>query len=137
MMPAVLVDSCIVNDLCLPGSEWHQWSADTLSLLDEHSALAINPIVFSECSVALPTLEATEALFASLAMDMRDIPRDALFLAGKAFLQYRQRGGSRTGVLPDFLIGAHAAVEGMTLVTRDRSGFASYFPQLDILIPAP
>ncbi len=135
-MQGALVDSCIVNDLCLPESDWYQWSADTLAALDEQTALLVNPIIFSECSVAMPTLEATEQLFESLAFDMREIPRDALFLAGKAFLQYRRRGGLRTGVLPDFLIGAHAAVEGMGLVTRDRAGFISYFPTLQLITPS-
>jgi predicted nucleic acid-binding protein len=134
-MPVALVDSCVINDLCLPNSDWHAWSADTLSAMDEDYTLVINPIVFAECSVSIATLEETDALFEQLQLELLTIPRDALFLAGKAFLAYRRRGGVKKTILPDFLIGAHAAVEGMRLITRDRSGFASYFPTLRLVTP--
>ena len=134
-MSSVLVDSCVIHDLSDPDGEWYEWSASMLEALDAEHVLAINPVIYSECSVSYATIEETESLFECLGFHYQEIPRDALFLAGKAFLDYRRRGGTKTNVLPDFFIGAHAVVEGFSLVTRDMSRFATYFPGLPLIMP--
>ena len=97
--------------------------------------LAINPVIYAELSVSFSTIEALDAVVVTLALRLQEIPLAALFLAGKAYLQYRQRGGSKAQVLPDFFIGAHAAVAGWPLLTRDASRFRTYFPGLAVLAP--
>ena len=98
-------------------------------------ALAINPIICAEMSLSLSTLEALDDVVLTMALALREIPRPALFLAAKAFARYRRRGGSKAQVLPDFFIGAHAAVEGWPLLTRNASRFRTYFPKLQVLAP--
>lgn len=134
-MAEVLVDSCIVTDLVDVNSQWHEWSASTLESLDYRNSFVINSIIYSECSVGYETIEEVEALFALLRFDLKEISREALFLAGKAFVQYRRRGGTKVNVLPDFFIGAHAAIEGYSLVTRDKGRFSVYFPSIELIIP--
>ena len=134
-MAEVLVDSCIVTDLADVNSRWHEWSANTLESLDYQNSFVINSIIYSECSVGYETIEEVEALFALLRFSIKEISREALFLAGKVFVQYRRRGGTKVNVLPDFFIGAHAAIEGYSLVTRDRGRFAAYFPSVKLIIP--
>ena len=134
-MAVVLVDSCVITDLGDPESDWYEWSACTLEALDDDNALAINPIIYNECSIGYDTIEETEGLFDSLAFEFKEIPREALFLAGRAFLDYRRRQGVKSNVLPDFFIGAHAAVENYKLLTRDRRRFSSYFPSVELILP--
>ena len=105
---------------------------EPLALTD---TLTINPVIYAEFSIGYARIEEVEAVLAAVAMPIAPMPREALFLAGKAFLQYRQRGGSRSGVLPDFLIGAHASVEGWRLLTRDVARYRSYFPGLQLIAP--
>jgi predicted nucleic acid-binding protein len=95
--------------------------------------VVINPVVYAEISFSFSTIEALDKVIDTLALQVLEVPRPALFLAGKAFAQYRRRGGARQQVLPDFFIGAHAAVEGWPLLTRDTNRFSSYFPGLDVL----
>jgi len=97
--------------------------------------LAINPVIYAEISMSFSTLEALDDVVVTMALELREIPRPALFLAAKAYAQYRRRGGTKLQVLPDFFIGAHAAVEGWPLLTRDASRFRTYFPTLDIVTP--
>jgi predicted nucleic acid-binding protein len=97
--------------------------------------LAINDVIYAELSVALPTVEALESIVQRGGFQVLRVPREALFLAGKAFLAYRRSGGVKTGVLPDFFIGAHAAVVGMPLLTRDARRYQSYFPKLALISP--
>jgi predicted nucleic acid-binding protein len=97
--------------------------------------LAINPVIYAEMSLSFSTLEALEDVVLTMALEMREIPRPALFLAAKAYAQYRRRGGNKGQVLPDFFIGAHAAVEGWPLLTRDASRFRTYFPTLEVMTP--
>jgi hypothetical protein len=97
--------------------------------------LVINPIVYTECSVGYERIEEVEALFEHLGFTMKLIPREALFLAGKAFLQYRKNQGQKSNVLPNFFIGAHAAVSGYQLITRDRGRFSTYFPSVELIMP--
>jgi len=131
----VLIDSCVVLDLTDPDGAWFEWSASTLETLDAGTTFLIDPVVYAEVSVGFERVEAVEALFARLDMVYRETPRAAGFLAGKAFLQYRRSGGTRTGVLPDFLIGAHAAVSGYRLMTRDTRRFATHFPTVVLISP--
>jgi predicted nucleic acid-binding protein len=98
-------------------------------------ALAINPVIYAEMSLSFSTLEALDDVVLTMALELREIPRPALFLAAKAFVQYRRRGGGKAQVLPDFFIGAHAAVEGWPLLTRDARRFRTYFPTLQVLAP--
>lgn len=134
-MTIILVDTCVITDLADRQGEWFEWSASTLERLDQSHKLAINPVIYSECSVGYQSIEDVEALFAGLMMEMLPLSREALFLAGKAFLQYRRNKGQKANVLPDFFIGAHAAVEQYTLVTRDLNRFSTYFPSLDLVTP--
>lgn len=134
-MAVVLVDSCVITDLADPESAWFEWSAGTLERLDQNHTLAINQIIYTECSVGYENIEEVEALFDHLGFAMKPIPREALFLAGKAFVQYKKRKGGKGNVLPDFFIGAHAAVSGFQLMTRDRGRFSTYFPSVDLIMP--
>jgi predicted nucleic acid-binding protein len=134
-MAIILIDSCIVTDLADPESAWFEWSASTLERLDQNNTMVINPIIYAECSVGFARIEAVEALFACLGFAMVALPKEALFLAGKAFLQYKRRKGEKGNVLPDFFIGAHAAVAGYALVTRDKGRFSTYFPSVELIMP--
>ncbi len=125
----------MVLDLAAGAGPGFEWSAQTLERLDAESAFIVNPVIYAECSIGYQTIEEVESLFDALGFAVHPLPREALFLAGKVFLQYRRRGGTRTGVLPDFFIGAHAAVEGWPLVTRDRGRYATGFPTLTLIAP--
>ena len=134
-MAVILVDSCVITDLADPESAWFEWSTETLEQLDQNHTLVINPIVYAECSIGYERIEEVEALFEHLGFAMKPIPREALFLAGKAFLQYRKRKGQKGNVLPDFFIGAHAAISGFQMITRDRGRFGTYFPTVALIMP--
>lgn len=134
-MAIILVDSCIVTDLADPQSAWFEWSASTLERLDLNNTLVINPIIYAECSVGFARIEEVEALFEHLGFAMQAIPKEALFLAGKAFLQYKRRKGKKGNVLPNFFIGAHAAVCGYQLISRDKGRFSTYFPSVELIMP--
>jgi len=97
--------------------------------------LVLNPVVYGEVSVGFGSVEALDAALPPALIRREDIPYAAAFLAGRAFLAYRRRGGTRTGVLPDFFIGAHAAVAGYRLLTRDATRYRTYFPRLEIIAP--
>ncbi|MCB1869386.1 MAG: PIN domain-containing protein [Gammaproteobacteria bacterium] len=134
-MAFILVDSCVITDLADPESAWFEWSTETLEQLDQNHTLVINQIIYAECSIGYERIEEVEALFEHLGFAMKPIPREALFLAGKAFLQYRKRQGEKGNVLPDFFIGAHAAISGFQLITRDRGRFGTYFPTVALIMP--
>ena len=134
-MSTIMVDSCVVTDLADPSSEWFEWSASKLESLDLENHFVINPIIYTECSIAFATIEEIENVISQLDVEIKPMPREALFLAGKVFLQYRKNKGSKTNVLPDFFIGAHAAVEKYSLLTRDKGRFSTYFPSLDLIMP--
>jgi predicted nucleic acid-binding protein len=131
----VLVDTNVLVDVLQNDPQWADWSIAQMRAQASLHALAINPIIYVEISLSFSTLEALDVVVATLALDLREVPRPALFLAAKAFAQYRRRGGSRQQVLPDFFIGAHAAVEGWPLLTRDARRFRTYFPTLEVLAP--
>jgi predicted nucleic acid-binding protein len=130
----VLVDSNVLLDILIPDPRWESWSSQALIRAAESSLLAINPVIYAEVSIGFDRIEELdEALPEEL--EREELPWDAAFLAGKAFLSYRRRRGSKSRTLPDFFIGAHAAVRGYTLLTRDTDRFRSYFPTLSILTP--
>ncbi|WP_019865350.1 type II toxin-antitoxin system VapC family toxin [Methylovulum miyakonense] len=134
-MAVILIDSCIITDLADPSSDWHEWSAGTLEKLDGNNKMVINPIIYAECSIGFQRIEDVEALFVHLRLPIKPLPKEALFLAGKAYLDYKKRKGEKGNVLPDFFIGAHAAVSGYGLVTRDKGRFSTYFPSVRLIMP--
>lgn len=131
----VLVDTNVLVDVLQDDPLWAEWSIGQLRAQARIHQLVINPIVYAEISLSFSTLEALDNVVQTLGLVVREIPRPALFLAAKAFAQYRLHGGIRHQVLPDFFIGAHAAVEGWSLLTRDASRFRTYFPTLAVLAP--
>jgi predicted nucleic acid-binding protein len=131
----LLVDTNVLVDVLQDDPQWAEWSIGQLRAQARLHQLAINPVIYAEISLSFSTLEALDEVIDTLGLVVHDIPRPALFLAAKAFARYRQRGGSRQQVLPDFFIGAHAAVQGWPLLTRDASRFRSYFPGLVVLAP--
>ena len=131
----LLVDTNVLIDIVQDDPEWADWSIRQLGAQARLHELAINPVIYAELSLSHTTLEALDSAVATLELQLREVPRPALYLAGRAYLQYRQRGGQRAGVLPDFFIGAHAAAEGWVLLTRDAVRFSTTFPTLDIVAP--
>ena len=131
----LLVDTNVLVDVIQDDPRWADWSMRQLRVQSALHELAINPVVYAEISLSYSSLESLEKVVTAMKLAVREIPRPALFLAGKAFAQYRKRGGSKTQVLPDFFIGAHAAIEGWPLLTRDASRFRTYFPGLKVLAP--
>ncbi len=132
---SVLIDANILIDIATEDTEWGEWSAEALARVGRGRRRVLNPIVYAEVSVAFDRVEELDALLPAGVFDREDPPWDAAFLAGKAFLAYRRRGGARTTTLPDFFIGAHAAVKGYALLTRDRGRFETYFPSVDVIGP--
>ena len=131
----LLVDTNVLVDVLQNDRQWADWSISQMRAQASLHALVINPIIYAEVSLSFSTLEALDDVVGTLALELREIPRPALFLAAKAYAQYRRRGGSKRQVLPDFFIGAHAAVEGWPLLTRDANRFKTYFPTLEVLAP--
>jgi len=132
---SVLVDSSVILDIVTDDQEWIDWSSAMVQQASETGRLAINPIIYAEVSSRFDSIEAVEAAVPRDHFERLPLPWDAAFLAGKAFVQYRRRGGTKTSPLPDFFIGAHAAVAGLTLLTRDPRIYRTYFPKLRIISP--
>ncbi len=130
-----LVDSNVILDLVTDDPKWFRWSSDALTRAADESALAINPLIFAEVSIGFARVEELEQLLPSDDFDRLELPYEAAFLAGKAFLSYKRRGGKRSAPLADFYIGAHAAVTGMRLLTRDARRYRTYFPTVDLIAP--
>jgi len=134
-MRGVLVDSNVALDLFLNDPQWGNWSESTL----EHYALSgnifINPVIYSEISIGFSRIEGLESAILKAGFKMLSIPREALFLAGKVFLKYKRRDGSKRSPMPDFFIGAQAAVLGIDLVTRDTKRYRSCFPTVRLISP--
>lgn len=131
----VLVDSNVLLDIATDDPNWGEWSRNALAECAEHLALMINPIIYAEVSVGFTTIESLEAALPRTVYQREPLPWEAGFLAGKCFLNYRRRGGPRQTPLPDFYIGAHAAVRSLALLTRDASRYQTYFPTVKILSP--
>ena len=134
-MNSTLVDSNVLIDLFDEESEWRDWSDAMLTRCATRGPLVINPIVYAEVSSGFDSLEDVEAALPEAYLRREPLPWAAAFLAGRAFIQYRRRGGRTTAPLPDFYIGAHAAVAGHTLLTRDARRYRYYFPKLTVIAP--
>jgi predicted nucleic acid-binding protein len=131
----VLVDSNVLLDIFTEDKQWFGWSADLLAESAEHDLLYINPIIYGEISAGFERIEELESALPSDYIHREDIPYEAAFLAGKCFVKYRKAGGNKRSPLPDFFIGAHAAVRGWRLLTRDKGRYQTYFPKLDVMAP--
>ena len=129
----VLVDTNVLLDVVQDNPDWGDWAQRQLEAASLRGPLAINAVIYAELSMAYERIEDLDRVVQQTGLHELTIPREALFLAGKAFLQYRRRRGGRTGVLPDFLIGAHAAVTGTPILTRDVRRYRTYFPTVEIL----
>jgi len=131
----VLVDSNVLLDVLTGDPTWYSWSAQSLSDAADQAVLIVNPIVYAEVSIGFERIEALEDALPTEYFRRDALPWEAAFLAGKCFVTYRKRGGARTSPLPDFYIGAHAAVAGIPLLTRDARRYRSYFPKLRLIAP--
>lgn len=134
-MGSVLVDANVLIDVATDDEVWADWSAGALELAGQWARLLVNPLIYAEVSVAFDRIEDLEALLPAAVFRREALPWEAAFLAGKAFLAYRRHGGARRSPLPDFYIGAHAAVRGHRLLTRDRGRYATYFPTVTLIAP--
>ena len=130
-----LVDTNVLLDITTGDANWADWSIRQLDAAALHGAIAINDIIYAELSVRFAAIETLNAVLAEGGISHAAMPREALFLAGKVFSKYREAGGTRTGMLPDFFIGAHAAVMGWRLLSRDKQRFRRYFPSLELVVP--
>ncbi|MCZ2419945.1 MAG: type II toxin-antitoxin system VapC family toxin [Burkholderiales bacterium] len=131
----ILVDSCVLLDVLGGDPVWAAWSQGQLDAWEERGPLLINPVIYAELAPGYPEPDALESAIATAGLQYLEVPKAALFLAGKAHQIYRRRGGGRPGVLADFLIGGHAAVLGAPLLTRDAQRFRSYFPGVRLVLP--
>ncbi len=134
-MKGVLVDSNVILDVFLDDPKWADWSESILEEYSYFTTLYINSIIYSEISIGFELIEALEAAVIRAGFQMLEIPKEGLFLAGKAYLQYKKRRGVKRTPLPDFYIGAQAAVLNLNLITRDVSRFQSYFPTVKLITP--
>jgi predicted nucleic acid-binding protein len=128
-----LVDTNVLLDVITNDRVWAEWSELALRTAAENSALAINPFIFAEVSVKFARIEEADAALADF--EREPLPYEAGFLAGKAFLSYRKRGGTKRTPMPDFYVGAHAVVARMQLLTRDAARYRTYFPGLRLIAP--
>jgi len=134
-MRPVLVDSNVILDIAIADSPWREWSEKALGLSGEDRLLIINPMIYAEVSVGFLEIAEVDALVDETGLTREGLPWGAAFLAGKAFKRYRSEGGERRSPLPDFFIGAHAAVRRYTLLTRDARRYRTYFPSVDLICP--
>lgn len=135
MSGGVLVDSCVILDVIAGTTEWADWSTQTLQAVASSGEIYVSPIIFAEVSVGFANVQDVAAALDTLDFQYADLPWDAAFIAGKAFMKYRQLGGTRRSPLPDFYIGAHALIAGLSLLTRDAARYRTYFPKLPLLAP--
>jgi len=134
-MNGVLVDSCVLLDLFTNDDNWAGWSENILEKYSQTNSLYINSIVYTEISIGFNQVEEVEQAIAELGIKVLEMPREALFLTGKAFLKYRKNKGTKVSPLPDFFIGAHASVSNFELITRDSDKYKTYFPQVKLTHP--
>ena len=131
----LLVDTNVLVDILENDPEWADWSIGQLRAQSKIHRLAINPIIYSELSLTFSTVEALDQAIDNLGLALIEVPRPALFLAGKAFVRYRRQGGRKNNVLADFFVGAHAAVSRYPLLTRDTRRYTSYFSDVALIAP--
>lgn len=134
-MSRVLVDANVLLDVLTDDPAWYAWSAAKLDACATTGELCINPIIYAEVSVGFERIEALDEALSPEAFLRLPLPWEAGFLAGKAFMRYRKARGTRTSPLPDFYIGAHAAIDGLTLLTRDAPRYRSHFPTVELICP--
>lgn len=134
-MTAVLIDSNVILDIVTEDPRWLDWSSSALEAAADSSALVINPLIYAEVSIGFDSIEELDEALPPELFRRDPLPYESAFLAGKAFLTYRQRGGRKEAPLPDFYIGAHAALAGLRLLTRDARRYRTYFPKLVIIAP--
>lgn len=134
-MTATLVDSNVLIDSLNADSPWNPWAEDALEEALDRGPLFVNQIVYAEVSVGFQTVEECERALAGRWVERMPMPWPASFLAGRAFVEYRRRGGAKRSPLPDFFIGAHAAVDGLRLLTRDPGRYRTYFPAVELIVP--
>ena len=128
-----LVDSNVLLDVLTDDPNWSEWSANALAEQSDREALGINPIIYAEVSIAFARIEDLDDAIPASTFHRLSLPWEAAFLAGKCLLAYRRRGGTRSAPLPDFYIGAHASVSGLTLLTRDAARYRTYFPKMHLI----
>jgi len=134
-MKGVLVDSNVILDVFLNDLKWADWSEGKLEEYSDHTSLYINSIIYSEISIGFNFIEDLESAISKAGFQLLEIPKEALFLAGKAFIKYKRREGIKKTPLPDFFIGAQAAVLGLDLLTRDAARYQTYFPTVRLIKP--
>jgi len=134
-MKGVLVDSNVILDVFLNDLKWADWSESKLEEYSDHTSLYINSIIYSEISIAFELIEDLESAITKAGFELLEIPKEALFLAGKAYIKYKRRKGVKRVPLPDFFIGAQAAVLDLALLTRDVSRYQAYFPTVELIAP--
>jgi len=131
----LLVDTNVLVDVLEDDRDWAEWSIGQLRAQAQVHELIINLVIYAQLSLAFETVEALDAVIEQMRLTLAQVPRPALFLAGKAFLQYRRSGGRKSNVLPDFFIGAHAAAARCPLLTRDVQRYHTYFPTVELIAP--
>ena len=131
----LLVDTNVLVDVLENDPEWADWSIGQLRAQSKVHRLAINPVIYAELSLTFSTVEALDNTLEELGLVLIEVPRPALFLAGKAFVRYRRQGGNKNNVLADFFIGAHAAVSRYPLLTRDTRRYTTYFSDVQLVAP--
>ena len=134
-MTAVLVDSNVLLDVMSEDASWFSWSVSAIERAADNFRLVINPVIYAEASVRFTKVEELDAALPTNIFAREPIPYEAAFLAGKAYLAYRRRGGTRRSPLPDFFIGAYAAVSSYQLLTRNSARYRAYFPKLSLIAP--
>ena len=134
-MKKVLVDSNVILDIFLDDPHWTDWVESVLEKYSRDATLLINAIIYSEISIGFERIEELESSVARAGFQLIEIPKEALFLAGKVFLKYKSRSGIKRTTLPDFFIGAHAAVLGVELIFKDIKRYRSYFPTVQLIAP--
>ena len=130
-----LVDTNVLIDVATDDPNWADWSQQNLELASLHRPLLINEIIYAELSVGFDRIEELDAFLGGAGIAMHYLPTAALFLAGKAFAQYRRAGGQRSNILADFFVGAHAVVSRLPLLTRDARKYQTYFPGIELIVP--
>ncbi|NLD70962.1 MAG: type II toxin-antitoxin system VapC family toxin [Limnobacter sp.] len=131
----LLVDTNVLLDVLEDDADWVEWSLRQLRMQAQVHELLVNPVIYAELSLAFVSVQALDAAISGMRLKFLELPRASLFLAGRAFVEYRRKGGNKTNVLADFFIGAHAAVLGSGILTRDPRRYRSYFPRVPLVTP--
>ncbi|PIE03326.1 MAG: DNA-binding protein [Acidobacteria bacterium] len=134
-MNGILVDSCVLLDIFTDDPNWADWSEKMLIKYSQTNTLYINSIIYTEVSIGFNNIEEVELAVKEAGVKVLELPREALFLAGKVLLKYKRNKGVKSSTLPDFFIGAHALVSAFNLITRDRTKYKTYYPNLKLIVP--